>query len=156
MAGFFYAFAIDVAPALANLDARSYITTQQWINSVVRNAIFAGTYFGAAVIPFATAAAVVWCGRRGPGIAWLVVALAYFVAVFWITRTVNVPINNELASWQPAAPPLHWQQARDSWNQSNLVRTIAAVACFLSSVVLVAVSRSTTARLNASQGSIKR
>src|SRR5437868_13857198 len=45
MAGFFFAFAIDVAPAMANLDAQSYITTPQWINRVVRNAVFGATYF---------------------------------------------------------------------------------------------------------------
>lgn len=141
MAGFFFAFAIDVAPAMANLDASGYITTQQWINRVVRNATFGATYFGSALVPFAAATAALWCGRRRVGVAWLLIALAYFVAVFWVTRTVNVPINNDVASWQPAAPPSNWQEARDTWNQSNLVRTIASVACFVSSVVLVAVSR---------------
>ena len=48
MAGFFFAFAIDVAPAMTNLDASSYVTTQQWINRVVRNATFGATYFGSA------------------------------------------------------------------------------------------------------------
>ena len=40
MAGFFFAFAVDVAPAMAQLNAHAYITTQQWINRVVRNALF--------------------------------------------------------------------------------------------------------------------
>lgn len=141
MAGFFFAFAIDVAPAMANLDASSYITAQQWINRAVRNATFGATYFGSALAPFVAAAAVFWCGRRRAGVAWLLIALIYFAAVFWVTRTVNVPINDELASWQPEAPPSNWQEARDTWNQSNLVRTIASLACFVSAVVLVAVSR---------------
>lgn len=141
MAGFFFAFAVDVAPAMANLDASGYITTQQWINRVVRNATFGGIYFGSVLLPFAAAAAVFWCGRRKAAIVWLLIALTYFVAVFWVTRTVNVPINNELASWQPASPPASWQAARDTWNQSNLARMLASVACFVASVVLVAVSR---------------
>ena len=37
MAGFFFAFSIDVAPAMAALGASSYIEAQQWINRVVRN-----------------------------------------------------------------------------------------------------------------------
>lgn len=141
MAGFFFAFAIDVAPAMANLDAPSYITTQQWINRAVRNATFGTTYFGSALAPFAATATAFWCGRRRAGVAWLLIALAYFAAVFWVTRAVNVPINNELASWQPAAPPSNWQEARDAWNQSNLVRCIASIACFAASVLLIAVSR---------------
>jgi uncharacterized membrane protein len=141
MAGFFFAFAIDVAPAMANLDAQSYIATQQWINRVVRNAVFGATYFGSALVPFAAAAAAFWCGRRGLGIAWLLIALVYFAAVFWVTRSVNVPINNELASWQSAAPPSNWQQARDTWNQSNLVRAVASAVCFVAAVVVVAAWR---------------
>ncbi len=141
MAGFFFAFAIDVAPAMANLDAQSYITTQQWINRVVRNAVFGTTYFGSTLVPFVAAAAAFWSGRRRLGIVWLLIALVYFAAVFWVTRTVNVPINNELASWQSAAPPSNWQQARDTWNQSNLVRAIASAVCFVAAVVVVAAWR---------------
>ncbi|MGC1173523.1 DUF1772 domain-containing protein [Polaromonas sp.] len=141
MAGFFFAFAVDVAPAMANLDASGYITTQQWINRVVRNATFGGIYFGSVLLPFAAAAVVFWCGRRKAGVVWLLIAFTYFVAVFWVTRTVNVPINNELASWQPALPPGNWQAARDTWNQSNFARTVASLACFVASVVLVTVSR---------------
>lgn len=141
MAGFFFAFAIDVVPAMANLDASGYITTQQWINRVVRNATFGATYFGSAFLPFLAAATAVWCGQRKLGLAWLGVAMVYFAAVFWLTRTVNVPINDALAAWQASAPPGDWQVARDDWNQANLVRTLAAVACFVAAVVLVSVSR---------------
>lgn len=141
MAGFFFAFASDVAPAMEKLDASNYIATQQWINSAVRNAVFGAAYFGSALAPFIAAALAFWCGRRKASAAWLLIALAYFAAVFWVTRSVNVPINNELASWQAASPPGNWQQARDTWNQSNLFRTFAAAACFAASVVLVAVRR---------------
>lgn len=140
MAGFFFAFAIDVVPAMTRLDAAAYITMQQWINSVVRNLTFGATYFGAALLPFAAAATAFWCGRRRAGVAWLVIALVYFAAVFWITRTVNVPINNDLATWQPAAPPSNWQELRDTWNQSNLIRAVAAIGCFISAVIVIAVS----------------
>lgn len=141
MAGFFFAFAIDVAPAMAKLDAAGYITTQQWINRVVRNATFGGTYFGSAFAPFCAAAAAVWCGQRRTAMAWLAIALVYFAAVFWLTRTVNVPINDALAAWQASAPPGDWQLARDDWNRANLVRTWASIACFVAAVVLVSVSR---------------
>ena len=141
MAGFFYAFAIDVAPAMANLDASGYITTQQWINRVVRNATFGATYFGSALLPFAAALTAFWCGQRRIGVAWLAIALVYFGAVFWLTRTVNVPINDALATWQAASPPGDWAVARDNWNEANLVRTWAALACFFSAVVLVSVTR---------------
>ena len=140
MAGFFFAFAIDVAPAMAQLDASSYIATQQWINRVVRNAVFGGVYFGATVLPFVAALVAWWAGRRVSALAWVAIAVVYFLAVFWLTRSVNVPINNELATWNPAAPPASWQQARDAWNEANLQRAVAAGVCFVGAVFLVALS----------------
>jgi uncharacterized membrane protein len=140
MAGFFFAFAIDVAPAMARLDAAGYIVTQQHINSVVRNAVFGFTYFGSAVLPFLAALAAVWVGRRRIAVGWLLVAVVYFGAVFWVTRTVNVPINNELATWSATAPPTNWQNARDTWNQSNVIRTMASVLCFVGGLTLLGAS----------------
>ena len=140
MAGFFFAFAVDVVPAMARLDAAGYITTQQHINSVVRNAAFGLVYFGSAALPFLAAAAAAWARKRRLALGWLVVAAVYFGTVFWVTRTVNVPINNELATWSAAAPPATWHQARDSWNESNAVRTVAALLCFVSGLLLLAAS----------------
>jgi len=141
MAGFFFAFAIDVAPAMTRLDAAGYITTQQWINSVVRNAAFGAAYFGSAVLPFVASAVAWWAGQRQRALLWLVLAAVYFAAVFWLTRSVNVPINNEVALWNPAAAPAHWEALRDTWNQANLLRTVAALACFIASVALLATPR---------------
>jgi hypothetical protein len=66
--------------------------------------------------------------------------VVYFGAVFWLTRSVNVPIKNELTTWNPAAPPAGWQQARDTWNEANLQRAVAAGLCFVGAVFLVALS----------------
>lgn len=141
MAGFFFAFAIDVVPAMTQLDAATYINTQQWINRVVRNAGFGSVYFGAAGVPFVTVALVWAGGRHTQAVLWLAIAVVYFLAVFWVTRSVNVPINNALATWSAAVPPPDWHQARDTWNQSNLVRTWAAGICFVSAVILLATAR---------------
>jgi len=136
MSGFFFAFAIDVVPAMTHLDASQYVTTQQWINKVVRNATFGAAYFGSTVIPFVVAAIAFVQGRRSTALAWFVIAAVYFGAVFWITRTVNIPINNELATWNAASPPADWLRARDRWNDSNAVRAAAAALCFFAAVVL--------------------
>lgn len=137
MAGFFFAFAVDVAPAMMNLDGPGYVNTQQWINKVVRNAVFALAYFGSVVLPACAALCAGWAGQRGRAMLWAVLSLVYFVAVFWVTRRVNVPINNELATWLPASPPADWLQARSHWNEANLLRTAAAMVCFVCAVVLI-------------------
>lgn len=141
MAGFFFAFAIDVAPAMANLDAATYITTQQWINRVVRNAVFGGVYFGAVVLPFAVALIALLAGQKRFAIAWAVIAAAYFVTAFWITRSINIPINEALALWNPAAPPADWSQLRDTWNQSNAWRAWGSAACMLAAIATLTLAR---------------
>jgi uncharacterized membrane protein len=138
MAGFFFAFAIDVAPAMTHLDATTYVQTQQWINRVVRNLPFAIVYFGSAALPWIAAVIAARRSRPGPALAWGVVALAYFGAVFWVTRSVNVPINDALAQWNPLAPPADWGLARDRWNEANLWRAVASACCFGAGVVLTA------------------
>ena len=135
MAGFFFAFSVDVAPAMTHLDAAAYITTQQWINSVVRNALFGGVYFGAVILPFGAALFAALGKKRRLALFWCVLGLTYFGLVFWVTRSINIPINNALASWNPAAPPPDWTQLRNTWNQSNLLRTWGAFACFAAALL---------------------
>ena len=138
MAGFFFAFAVDVAPAMTHLDGPGYISTQQWINKVVRSATFGAFYFGSALLPFVAVGAAAWAGERGRALAWLAIGALYFGAVFWLTRSINIPINNDLATWQPALPPPNWVDVRDRWNDANLTRTLAAMASFAGAVVLLA------------------
>jgi len=143
MAGFFFAFAIDVAPAMRELDAHGYITTQQWINKVVRNLPFALAYFGSALLMFVPVWPAWRDGRRGIALGWLAVALLYFAAVFWLTRSVNIPINEALAAWNPTAPPADWMLVRERWNDANLVRSVASTSCFFAAVLLLALPQRT-------------
>lgn len=70
-------------------------------------------------------------------LAWLLVALAYFVMVFWVTRSINVPINDAVAQLNPLVPPFNWSVLRDRWNEANLWRTLASSACFVAAILLV-------------------
>ncbi|MDO5625075.1 MAG: DUF1772 domain-containing protein [Pseudomonadota bacterium] len=141
MAGFFFAFAVDVVPAMARLDAATYITTQQHINHVVRNAVFGGAYFGSALLPWLAAGAALWARQRGRALTWGAIALVHGAAVFWLTRSVNVPINDALATWLPQQPPTDWQAARDQWNSANAVRAWASAACFGAAAWLAGATR---------------
>jgi len=136
MAGFFFAFTIDVAPAMTHLDAATYITTQQWINQVVRNIPFAVAYFGSTAIALVPAAVALARGQRALALAWLALGLVYFGAVFWVTRSINIPINNAVAQWNPLAPPADWALLRDRWNEANLWRAVASAGCFFAAIVL--------------------
>lgn len=136
MAGFFFAFAIDVAPAFAKLDAGPYVQVQQHINRVVRSAGFGAVYFGAALAGFLAALAALGAGRRRLAVGWLFVGCVWLVAVFWLTRSINVPINDALALWNPASPPAEWHAARDRWNEANRWRAWASGLCFCAALAL--------------------
>jgi uncharacterized membrane protein len=138
MAGFFFAFWVDVAPAMANLDAPGYISAQQWINKVVRNLPFGIAYFGStffAAVPVLFAAA---SRRWSVAAMWAVLAAVYFAGVFWFTRQVNIPINEAVAMWNPSFAPADWAALRDTWNLANAQRTAVAVGCFVAALVLMA------------------
>ena len=137
-AGFFFAFAIDVAPALARAEPAAAIAVFQQINIVVRNAWFGAVYFGAVVVaPLALAAT--WRDRRS--MAWwfgLVAWLIYLGGVQAPTFMINVPINEVVAAWTPSAPAGDWRALLDRWTSFNTLRTIAASVAFALSLTALA------------------
>ena len=61
------------------------------------------------------------------------------VAVFVLTRIVNVPINNELMTWQISAPPQNWLQIWMPWEQAHTVRTVISIVGFVCLLIAVTV-----------------
>jgi uncharacterized membrane protein len=132
-AGLLYTFAQGVIPTLNTLDASSYATVEQGL-------ILALDGFPTGVIVVATIAMLtplyplirLWPQRntrywRLTLIAWLL----FFFGVGLFTIVLNVPINNYVKTWDAAAPPADWQQARDSWNMLNAIRTPLNYISFL-------------------------
>lgn len=143
-AGFFFAFAIDVAPALARAEPSAAIAVFQQINIVVRNAWFGAVYFGAVVVP-PLALAAAWRDRRSAA-WWLGLAawLIYLGGVQAPTFLINLPINEVVAAWTPSAPAGDWRALLVRWTSFNILRTIAAVTAFalsLSALALPAARR---------------
>ena len=79
------------------------------------------------------------------GLAWLVLgrstagrvelvavllAVVGFIAVFVLTRLVNVPINVQLMSWDAASPPADVTLIWARWEATHTIRTSIAVAGF--------------------------
>lgn len=69
---------------------------------------------------------------------WLFVASALLIAfdmVWSISRLV--PLNRQIESWSPRAPPVDWQGIRRAWNSLHDLRTCAVlVAAVLATVAL--------------------
>jgi uncharacterized membrane protein len=60
-------------------------------------------------------------------------------AVFVLTRIVNVPINNELMTWQISTPPQNWLQIWMPWEQAHTVRTVISIVGFVCLLIAVTV-----------------
>jgi uncharacterized membrane protein len=125
-AGLLWAFEQGVVPALRTLDASAYARVEQ---ALILN-LDAPLPLG--VIVVATIAMLVpmyplvrtWSQRgswywRLTLLGWLI----FFFGVSLFTIVLNVPINEYVKTWDPANPPADWQQARDSWNTLNQIRT---------------------------------
>jgi hypothetical protein len=50
--------------------------------------------------------------------------------VFVLTRTVNVPINEQLMTWSAASPPADLLASWRPWEIAHTVRTVIAVTAF--------------------------
>lgn len=64
-------------------------------------------------------------------VRWLLLLAIWCLLVgMVVTVAVHVPLNAEVLSWQPDAPPADWDGLRLRWLTAHGVRTIAALAGF--------------------------
>lgn len=115
MTGFFFAFSNPTMMGFAAIDPAVFVTAMQAINVAVRNAPFFVAF--AAPLPLALLALLL----ARPRWPWALAFLCYAAAIF-ITRNVNIPINDAMALWNPAAPPADWEAMRNRWTEANHLR----------------------------------
>jgi len=59
------------------------------------------------------------------------IAILLTIATLMITRFGNVPINMEVKTWLPTAPPANWLAIMKTWDSYHSARTATAIASFL-------------------------
>ncbi|MFN3332525.1 MAG: anthrone oxygenase family protein [Caldilinea sp.] len=132
-AGLLYTFEQGVIPTLNTLTAVEYAKVEQGL-------IRALDAFPTGVIVVANLAMLLplyplvrlWKERRSS--YWRLTALGwafFFFGVGIFTIVLNVPINNAVLTWNPAAPPADWETARITWNTLNAIRTPINFLSFL-------------------------
>jgi uncharacterized membrane protein len=57
----------------------------------------------------------------------VLVSLVLFILALVITLTVEVPIDNQIASWTPETIPADWQHICDRWEQFHTFRTFLSL-----------------------------
>lgn len=127
LAGILVDFWAFTAPALASLPASTYVEVQQALN---RNYLAPIPLLYTVVNVSALAVVILLIrARKTLAFALSLVALLCSVLLTASTLLINVPINAEVLTWSPQAPPVNWAEVRDRWNQAHTLRTaLAAVA----------------------------
>ncbi|WP_129296500.1 DUF1772 domain-containing protein [Streptomyces lydicus] len=153
MAGLFAAFAYAVMPGLGRSADRTFVQAMQNINRAIVNGWFLLPFL--LPVPLLVLATVLaWSGPGQVALPWILAALALYLAGFFVTGGVNVPLNNALdkalgnAAWDdgrtgrgspgspglPADRPDAIKAARGSfegrWVTWNIVRALAHTAAF--------------------------
>lgn len=133
MAGLFYAFACSVMLGLNRTDDHTFVGAMQRINVAILNGWFLVSFVGALV--FTILAAVLRLPGAGGGVLpWIVAALVLYGAVFVITASVNVPLNNELATAGDPGGIADLAAVRErfeaTWVRWNIARAVACTAAF--------------------------
>jgi uncharacterized membrane protein len=61
----------------------------------------------------------------------LALAIAAIAAAAILTIRVNFPINDQLMTWSPVAPPDNLRQIWSTWEKAHTIRTILWVSAFV-------------------------
>jgi uncharacterized membrane protein len=130
VAGIFFAFSSFVMGALGRLPAQGGIVAMQSINVVVLNPVFFAAFFGTAIVSLILAIAVFLDWSTPDGYYLVGGAFLYIVGCLLVTMVCNVPLNNRLATVDPASAngKSVWTHYLSAWTAWNTVRTIASLA----------------------------
>lgn len=135
IAGFFYAYSVDVMPALDQLPAQSAIHAMQEINIAVRNPVFFATFFGPLFLGALTMVLIVLAKNKKATIYCLLALLIYFLTAFLPTSSINVPMNIELGMINlpinEAEALKIWSVYSEKWTFWNTLRTIGSTTALI-------------------------
>ena len=128
VAGIFLGDRMGASFARPTLSPSSFVTFQQ-----IQHAHFVKMMpilIGIAVL--SSAAWLVLIRARMGSAEFLLLALATVatISVIVLTRTVHVPINNQLMTWTASSPPPDVTEIWARWEQAHTVRTVLAVLRF--------------------------
>lgn len=132
MAGVFGLYAHTIMPGLRKTDDRIFVGAFQAIDRAIINPLFLATFTGALALT-ALAALFDLLGDDRATLPWIGAALVLYLAVFVITISIHVPLNDGIkAAGDPdriadvAAVRERFDEAR--WMSWNVVRTVACTA----------------------------
>jgi uncharacterized membrane protein len=137
MAGVFFAFSNSVMKALARLQPPQGIAAMQSINVTILNPLFFVVFLGTAATSILLAVSLLWRWQQPGAVYLLAGSLLYLVGAIVVTVVLNVPMNEGLATVEPASAEAAklWARYLTSWTNWNHVRTVAALLATVSFIL---------------------
>jgi uncharacterized membrane protein len=132
VAGIFLGY-LASAPGRSLLSASSFVQHQQVVHMFYVRMV--PPFILAAMLASLTWLLLVRSQWRGAEF-WLIAASTVgmlFIAV--LTQAVNAPINDQLMTWEIAAPPSNLRELWAPWEDAHIIRTAAAVVAFVLAVL---------------------
>lgn len=127
--GIFFAFSNFIMKALERVPASEGMLAMQTINITVLNRWFLGVFMGTAAVSLmlAIVAITAWTSPHSPYL--LGGAVSYIGGTLLVTAFGNVPLNDELATFEAGDPGSTkiWDNYLDRWTALNSQRTGAAL-----------------------------
>jgi uncharacterized membrane protein len=121
------------AAARAGLSASSFVQYQQTVHlTFVR--MMPALMLGAVLAGLAWLI-LVRSHRRSPEFWLLAAALSGIILIAVMTRLVNVPLNDQLMTWNASSPPANLRELWAPWERVDTIRTIVAICAFIMEVL---------------------
>lgn len=146
ISGLFFAYTFSVNLGLHKLDDKSYLMAMQNINREILNPVFYSCFLGAPLLLIVSS--VLYFDLSSPKFYLILTAcLSYIIGVLMITGTKNVPLNNQLDSFDistASSDAIHRIRLliEDPWVFWNNIRTVFSFITLVSLIMSLIFFRS--------------
>lgn len=129
MAGVYFTFSTFIMRALDALPAKHAIEVMNSINQVIVKSLFLPLFLGTTFLALLQVALSLTYLQGTPSYLGVISGLIYVLTMFFITALFNVPLNNQLAGFDPQKDKAEstWASYRFRWIRWNHARTIGSL-----------------------------
>ncbi len=133
---------LSASPVTRRFSATTWVEYQQGTISTLLRSM---AVLMPAAVASTTAVLLLDRDRTSPAYPLTLLALATQVATGVITQRINMPLNRDVLTWDPAAPPDRWRDSRDRWERAHTIRATLAVTGHAALAAAALTSRSSRA-----------
>jgi uncharacterized membrane protein len=133
LAGLYFAFSTFIMGALGRIEPSAGIAAMNSINAVILRSSFMPLFMGSSLAALVLAGIALFQWQQPGSAAILAGGAIYVVGMFVCTMALNVPLNNELATLDPAGAEAAgvWARYLRDWTLWNHVRTVASTVAMV-------------------------